>query len=396
MLQKLKKIDSTIIWILCFFMLASILLIHSGIQYSPEKFAGSEMKMVIYYLLSFAALLVTALFHYKLILKYYWYIYGAGILLLVYVSFFGKVINGSRGWISIPHLFNVQPAEVFKIILIITLGGILMKQNKKLTFWRNIIPLSLVTLLPFALVMKTNDMGNALSYLVILIGMLWIGDIKNRHALIILLLIAVLSVGGIKSYITFHDQITTYLSNTEKGHWLDRIDPWLLPEEAGKDASYHTRNAKIAIASGGLLGKGYMQGTMVQTGYVPYTYSDSIIVVAAEEFGFLGVSLLLFLYFILIYRLIYIALECKNKAGPILIVGIVAMFIYQIFENVGMFIGLMPLTGITLPFLSFGGSSLLINMLCIGVVLSIKVNDEVIDDMLPSTESLQLNKRTVL
>ena len=105
---------------------------------------------------------------------------------------------------------------------------------------------------------------------------------------------------------------------------------------------------------------------------------------------------MLFLYFLLIYRLIYIGLECKKKAGPILIVGIVSMFIYQIFENVGMFIGLMPLTGITLPFLSFGGSSLLINMLCIGVVLSIKVNDEELEDVYPSTESLHLQKRTVL
>ncbi|WP_211747776.1 FtsW/RodA/SpoVE family cell cycle protein [Paenibacillus sp. Marseille-Q4541] len=388
MFLKIKKVDAPIICILCFFMISSILLIHSGIQYKLEEFAGSELKMFYYYLLGFAALIITALFPYKLILKYYWYIYGAGILLLMYVTFFGKVINGSRGWISIPYLFNVQPAEVFKIILIISVGGILAKQKHELTFWKNIIPVSLVTLLPFLLVLKTNDMGNALSYIVILIGMLWMGNIKNTHALIIFLLMAAIMVGGLKSYITFHDQIAAYLSETEKGHWLDRIDPWLMPESASKDASYHTNNAKLAIASGGLLGKGYMQGSMVQAGYVPYTYSDSIIVVAAEEFGFLGLSLLLFLYFILIYRLICIALESVNKEGPILIIGVIAMFIYQIFENVGMFIGLMPLTGITLPFLSYGGSSLIINMLCIGIVLSIRVNDGESDEVFQPSKNL--------
>ena len=122
MLQKLKKIDSTIIWILCFFMLASILLIHSGIQYNPERFAGSETKMLIYYMLSFAALIVTAFFHYKLILKYHWYIYGAGILLLVYVSFFGQVINGSRGWISIPFYLMYSLRKSLKLYSLLRLA----------------------------------------------------------------------------------------------------------------------------------------------------------------------------------------------------------------------------------------------------------------------------------
>lgn len=126
-----------------------------------------------------------------------------------------------------------------------------------------------------------------------------------------------------------------------------------------------------------------MQGTSVQSGRVPYTYSDSIFVQIAEEYGFIGSSVLLLLYFILIHRMILIALECKDRAGPFLIVGIVSMFLYQIFENIGMFIGLMPLTGITLPFISFGGTSLVISMASMGVAMSVKLHGREIDEDLP-------------
>ncbi|MCM3782577.1 rod shape-determining protein RodA [Neobacillus mesonae] len=374
MLSQLKKIDWTIVIILCFFMISSILLIHSGIQSDP-KMAGSDQSMLQYYILGFAVLIGTALFNYKLFMKYHWIIYGAGILLLLYVIFFGKVINGARGWIEVGPV-NVQPAEVFKFILILSLAAIVASKQRELFFWKDVVPISLLTFIPFALVMVQNDMGNALCYVVILLGILWIGNMKNLHALLIMILIAGVVYGGIKSYIGFHEDISTFLTETEKGHWLDRMDAWLLPEEASKDAIYHTNNAKLAIATGGLFGKGYLNGPYVQEGFVPYTYSDSIIVVAAEEFGFIGVSVILFLYFIIVHRLITIALECKSKEGPIIIVGIVSMLLYQIFENIGMFIGLMPLTGITLPFLSYGGSSLIINMVCIGIALSIKIYDE--------------------
>lgn len=116
-----------------------------------------------------------------------------------------------------------------------------------------------------------------------------------------------------------------------------------------------------------------MKGETVQSERVPLTYSDSIFVVIAEEFGFIGSSALLLLYFVLIHRLILISLETRETSGPYLIVGIVAMLLYQIFENIGMFIGLMPLTGITLPFISYGGTSLLINMASIGVAMSIRI-----------------------
>lgn len=356
-------------------MTISVLLIHSGIEAWP-KFKGSDQRMIFHYILGFICFFGVAFVDYRRILKYHWILLVGGILLLGIAYFIGGTVNGAKGWIKVPGLgLNLQPAELFKIVLIISLSALVtQKDNLKLSMSKNVIPLFLLTLIPFGIVMAQNDMGNALCYFVILLGILWMGNLKYSHTIFILLLISVSFYVGIKSYISFHDQIVSYLEGTNKQHWLNRIDPWLLPDLASKDASYHTQNALIAITSGGMFGDGYMKGTYVQSGFVPYTYSDSIIVVVAEEFGFIGVSGLLLLYFFLIYRLIIIALDCERREGSIIIIGIISMFLYQIFENIGMFLGLMPLTGITLPFISFGGSSLLINMVSIGLAISIQLH----------------------
>ncbi|WP_094096287.1 FtsW/RodA/SpoVE family cell cycle protein [Paenibacillus physcomitrellae] len=389
MINKLKKMDWVIVVILGLLMVLSIILIHSGVA-GWKDFRGADKRMALYYIPGFIAFFGIALLDYKLLIKYYPYILGLGLLLLLLVNFIGSSINGAQGWLKLPGGLSLQPAELFKLVLIITLTALLIKKHRaRLSFWRNVVPLTLVTLVPFGLVMAQNDIGNGLSYLVILLGLLWIGNLKYSHTLIILVVFAAVVVVGIKSYISFHDQIATSLAGTSKAHWLDRIDPWLLPDEASKDASYHTRNAKIAIASGGMFGKGYMHGDFVQSSRVPYTYSDSIFVVVAEEFGFVGCSVLLLLYFILIHRMILISLEAKERGGPYLIVGVVAMLLYQIFENIGMFIGIMPLTGITLPFISYGGTSLLINMASLGVVMSVRLHGQEKEDSLVQKQGSQ-------
>src|SRR5690606_63214 len=175
------------------------------------------------------------------------------------------------------------------------------------------------------------DLGNALSYLVILAGMLWIGNIKYTHALIALTIFGGSVLGGISAYKIYYEQVYAFFENIGREHWIERIDPWLMPEMATDKAIYHTKNAKLAIATGGMTGEGFMQGANVQADLVPLTYSDSIFVVIAEEFGFIGCSVLLLLYFVLIHRLILISLDCRDRSGPLLIVGIVAMLLYQIF-----------------------------------------------------------------
>ncbi|OKP85886.1 cell cycle protein [Paenibacillus helianthi] len=383
MLQRFKKIDGVIVVVLLMLMVVSILSIYSVTHGRDDD--GLHIQMLKWYGLGFVVFFGLSLFDYRLLVKYAHYIYMLGVVILVVVSLFGTVKYGARGWLEVGGL-SVQPAELFKLILILALAALLVRKNKnELQFWRDVVPLSMIALLPFVIVISQNDLGNALSYMVILLGLLWIGRIKWSHALIGLIVGGVAVGGFIFSYINYHEQMTHFLSDTiGRKHFVARFDPWLVPELASSDDSYQTRNAKIAIASGGLSGEGYMKGGSVQSGKIPVLYTDAIFAQIAEEFGFVGAALLLLLFFILIHRMILIALECRDRAGPYLIIGIVAMLLYQILENIGAYIGLMPLTGITLPFISYGGTSVLINMASMGIAMSVLLYGQDVEEDLPA------------
>ncbi|ETT41151.1 MULTISPECIES: FtsW/RodA/SpoVE family cell cycle protein [Paenibacillus] len=385
MLHKFKKIDYSIVFILVILMGISILSIYST-TFGRPKLEGLPKSAVIFYILGFVVFFGMSMINYKFIIKNYLYIYGVGMLLLIFVMFFGKEYYGAKGWLSIFGV-SLQPAELFKLCLIVFLSAFLArKKNRPLYFGRDVIPITLCVLPPLLLVLLQNDLGNALSYVVILVGLLWIGNIKFTHALIGFMIAVAAFIGGTQAYIHYHDEIVKFLNDIGRSHWADRFDPWLVPELTSRDVLWQTYNAKLAIGSGGITGKGYMEGTTIQSNRVPLAYADSIFVQIGEEFGFIGASVLLLLYFILIHRLVLIALECKDRAGPYLIVGIIAMLLYQIFVNIGPFIGLMPLTGITLPFISSGGTSIMINMISMGLVMSIKVHTEENEDILGSAE----------
>ncbi|MGG4481515.1 FtsW/RodA/SpoVE family cell cycle protein [Paenibacillus xylanilyticus] len=385
MLHKFKKIDYSIVFILVILMVISILSIYST-TFGRPKLEGLTQSSIMYYILGFVVFFGMSMINYKFIIKNYLYIYGVGMLLLIFVMFFGKEYYGAKGWLSIFGV-SLQPAELFKLCLIVFLSALLArKKNRPLYFGRDVIPVSLCVLPPLLLVLLQNDLGNALSYVIILVGLLWIGNIKFSHALIGFVIAVAAFVGGIQAYIHYHDEIVKFLKDVGRSHWADRFDPWLVPDQTSRDVLWQTYNAKLAIGSGGISGKGYLEGTTIQSNRVPLAYADSIFVQIGEEFGFVGASVLLLLYFILIHRLVLIALECKDRAGPYLIVGIIAMLLYQIFVNIGPFIGLMPLTGITLPFISSGGTSIMINMISMGIVMSIKVHTEENEDILGSAE----------
>ncbi|NBI29774.1 FtsW/RodA/SpoVE family cell cycle protein [Chengkuizengella marina] len=364
MLTKLKQLDWIVILILILFMVVGTLLINSS------DLPRQVTKHVQLFLLGFITMTFFSLIDYRLLIKRAYYIYGFGILLLIGLIFFGKIKNGARGWYDL-IIVDFQPAELVKITLIIMIAYLLKKRDgEPLTIVNDLVPISLIVLIPFTFVIMQPDLGNAIIYIVIFIGMLWIGNLKYTYVLISILLISAITFASYHIYKTFHDPIVTFFSENGKGHWTERIDAILFPETASD--TFHQDQAIMAIGSGGLLGEGYSKGIVK----VPYDYSDSIFAIVGEEFGFIGSSLLLLLYFLLIYRLIIIAIHSNDRAGAYIIVGITSMFIFQIFENVGMLIGLMPLTGITLPFISYGGSSLLINMMSIGIVMSIKVHQD--------------------
>lgn len=382
MLLKAKKIDWSIVAILLLFMIISAAMVYSGTVDDPIlKYRNMHIKTVFYFLLGFLVLFGVSFMNYKFFIKYAAYFYSTGVLLLIAVRFFGQEYNGAKSWFKLAFGFNFQPAEFMKLLLIIGIAAfIARRKGEQLQLVRDVIPIGILTFIPFVLVLVQPDLGNAIIYLVILLGMLWIGNIKYSYVLIGTALIIACFVLFFYLYGHFHDQIKDFLVEKENGHWVERIDTFIDPENATDDASYQVRKSKIAIGSGGLTGDKYLQGNSIHNRFVPLPYSDSVFVVVGEEFGFIGSAMLLLLYFLLIYRMILISIQCEDLSGAVIILGIVSMFVFQIFENIGMLLGIMPLTGITLPFVSYGGTSVLINMMCIGIVLSIKVHQEKLPD----------------
>ncbi|MGO4546194.1 FtsW/RodA/SpoVE family cell cycle protein [Paenibacillus sp. 2TAB23] len=375
MLNKLKKLDWGILIILVFLMVISTVVIHSATANFP-KYAGSDVKQLIFYGMGFFIAIAATLFDYRIVLKSWHVLYGIGVTMLILVYFFGAVINGARGWFKLGTM-SFQPAEIVKIVLIIGIAYIMgRRQGERLTFMKDLLPIAAFSFLPFLLVMIQPDLGNAIIYLVIVLGMLWIGNVKYTHVIAGLAVVVAGLVLFVSLFNTFNQEIYDYLNDNDMGHWHKRINTFINPETATANDKHQSENAQIAIGSGGLSGDGYLQGDMKNGGFVPYPYSDSIFVVIGEEFGFQGSAILLLLYFLLIYRMIIIAFKCYDLRASFIVIGIVSMYVFQVFQNIGMMIGIMPITGITLPFVSYGGTSLLLNMLSIGLVFSIKAHQE--------------------
>ncbi|PYI52252.1 FtsW/RodA/SpoVE family cell cycle protein [Paenibacillus flagellatus] len=379
MLDKLKKTDWFIVILLALFMAISTLVVHSATANDPS-FQGTDVKNVINYGIGFVVFFCVMLFDYRLLVKIAYYLYGFGIVLLIAVYLFGAEKNSAKSWFLLPFGFNFQPAELVKLLTIIAVAAFLARRNgEPLRFWKEVVPIGLMVALPVGLIVIQPDLGNAIIFIVFLLVLYWIGNIKYTHVLIGTVLIG----GSIALFFylfqLYYDPVVQYLKDNDMGEWvhrINRIHTFVDPEAASADAKYQVHNSMRAIGSGGLTGESYMNGDSIQKGFIPLPYSDSIFVVIGEEFGFVGSSVLLLLYFLLIYRMIYISIQSQNRTGAYIIVGIVSMYVFQVFENIGMMIGIMPLTGITLPFVSYGGTSLLINMMAVGIVVSIHVHQE--------------------
>jgi rod shape determining protein RodA len=375
-LAKLKNIDIPIVVILFAFMVISTMTVYSASVDHPS-IVISISKILILYAVGLIAFLACSLFDYRVLIRIAPFLYGIGIVSLIAVYFFGKKIHGARGWFELPGGLTFQPAELVKLILIICVTALLAKRGGDLLQIKNdLIPVCAAVLLPFILVLIQPDLGNAIIFVIILLGMLWIGNIKYTHVLLSIVILAGLGFLLLTLYKTFHESLFEVLKGYGFSHWMDRIDTYLYPQDVTEDDSYQVKNAIRAIGSGGLEGEGFLKGTSVHSNFIPFAYSDSIFVVVGEEFGFRGSAVLLLIYFLLIYRMILISIQSTQLSGAYIVVGVVSMFVFQIFENVGMMIGIMPLTGITLPFVSYGGTSLLINMLSLGLVMSVKLHQE--------------------
>jgi len=337
------------------------------------------VKQFIWILLGITAAAAVIYIHYEDWRRYTKHLYVINLLMLGLVLILGRTSMGAQRWIDIGP-FAFQPSEFAKIIIIITLADFLAKREGQLRTIKDMVPCFIFVGVPMLLILKQPDLGTSLVFIAILFGMLFVASSKP------LVVTGIFSAGlaGVVSLVwsdlkRLNYNLNKLDSEPELKLWLFQEyqlrrltifrDPWSDMQGAG----YHVVQSQIAIGSGGFWGKGLLRGTQSFLEFLPIRHTDFIFSVLAEETGFFGALMLLVLFGILLYRGVRIASEAKDMFGTLLAVGIVSMLTFQILVNVGMTISIMPVTGIPLPLFSYGGSSMITNMIAIGVLLNINM-----------------------
>lgn len=350
--------------ILC--ALISILSIYSAQTLLESHMQDLAFKQLLWYLVGFGIAYFVLLIGNKTIFKYAWFLYIVCNVLLFGLFFFGKTINEAKCWYSLPGIGTIQPSEFMKIILIIVLSKIIHEFHEshnnptvleEFLFLCKVIG---IVLIPSILTFLQPDTGVVLIYLLITICMLFISGIRIRWFLI-LFAILFLTVGSILFIYFFNQELFIKIFGTSFFLRVDRLLDW------SSKNGYQLQNGMTAIASGGLFGHGFRHTPI----YFPEPQTDFIFAVFSSNFGFVGSIFLMFLLVFLDIRLIGTAMKTNNDIYKYTIGGIVGMLIYQQFQNIGMTYGIMPITGITLPFISYGGSSLLSYMIMVGIIFDI-------------------------
>ncbi|NLN88098.1 MAG: rod shape-determining protein RodA [Syntrophomonadaceae bacterium] len=309
-------------------------------------------------------------FDYTLLQQYSLFIYGATILMLVLVLIFGIEVRGTTGWISIGGLPPLQPAEFTKILLIIGFADFLGRRKGELNSLGQPLPCFVYMGLPVLLILMQPDLGTALVYLVITVVMMYMAGANPR--LLGGLIIGLLGFIALWLFLHFQYGVWLPLENYQISRLAVFIDPYQ-DGKGGRGDGWNIIQSLIAIGAGGLTGSGLFNGTQVQLNFLPEHHTDFIFAVIGEELGFLGASLLLVLYALLLFRALIISTKSRELYGTLIVSGIIAMWLFHIFENIGMCIGLMPVTGIPLPFVSYGGSNMLTNMIAVGLILGVNL-----------------------
>jgi len=279
------------------------------------------------------------------------------VLLFGVLTPFGSSAKGAQAWYAFPGGFQFQPSEVAKFLLIVALCGYVNEHRGDIDPWRVTMIVTLA-IIPIGLVQLQPDLGTNMVFATILVGLLAIAGAKGRYLIVLLLLAAtgvyaIVSLGLLKQY------------------QIDRLTSVISPDSATEAASYNQEQSKTTIGSGGPWGAGLFEGPQTRLGYVPEQHTDFIFTAVGEELGFVGAATLLALFAIVMWRTWRTARLARDYYGTLVCSAVFAMFAFQIFENVGMTMGIMPVTGIPLPLMSYGGSSLIATLACLGLVANV-------------------------
>jgi len=349
-------------WVLLGFVLVlsviSVLEIKSATL--QTKFHGFDHKQIGFLAVGIVLMFLISLIDYHRLIDIAHWAYGIGILSLIAVALFGTRVLGGKRWVGF-HGVHFQPSEWIKLILIVVIARYFWGLAGRELTWGDIGKAFALVGLPMVFVLKQPDLGTALTYVPILICGLFLGGIRFKQAGIILLVIAVVGFGVYKS------------GKHLKPYQQARINAFIDPDSDPRGSGYQIRQSLIAVGSGGIWGKGANRGTQTQGDFLPIPYTDFIFAAFCEEHGFVGALGVLLLYFLILMRLIQNAQTASDLPGTYIIMGVVAVIVFQIAVNIGMVVGLMPVTGIPLPLMSYGGSSILFTFLALGIVMNIRM-----------------------
>ena len=293
-------------------------------------------------------------------------------LLLLFVRVFGVAAKGAQRYLVIGPI-RLQPVELVKIMFIFCFAKHLAAKNRKLKTWWQLAPSLIYGVVPLGLIMAMPDLGSGLVMVAVIFGML----LAAGGSLLRLGFLFVGGISGVVLWIYGHMNWDWWLPL--ENYQLMRLVVFVNPDYDPRNWGWNLIQAQITIGSGGLWGQGWGRGTQTASGYLPEQWTDFIFCVLGEEFGFVGCFVVLALYFAILIRCLMIAMRSKDQYGGILISGVVSMLLFHVLQNVGMVVGLMPITGIPLPFVSYGRSALLSGMVAIGMALNVGVYKDVSD-----------------
>ena len=302
-------------------------------------------------------MIVVTMFDYRSYRGWAAVLYAGSLLLLVFVLLGGTEINGSKAWLVI-GAFQFQPSELAKVGLIVMLAALFNERREESLGLRALLEALAVAALPMVLILLQPDFGTFLVFVAIVFGVLLMARVRIRY----MVALAVLGIAAFGFVLT---------SGALADYQVARLTSFVNPEGADPKYVYNVNQAQIAIGSGQLFGRGLFEGTQTKLAYVPENQTDFIFTVVGEELGFAGAGILLGLFVLLLWRAIRIAAMSRDAFGTLIAGGVIAVFAFQVFINVGMAIGIMPVTGLPLPFVSYGGTSLIGSYLMVGLLLNI-------------------------
>ena len=362
--RPIRHVDWVLLLLIVVLTVVGLVLLHSISATTPDEAAFWLVRVIKQGATAGFGLLVVVLiasFDYRFFKVYAGFIYVAALAALVLVKIPGIGATDPSGvaqrWFAIAGL-QITPSEITKLCAIVMLAAILSEIRTPEPTLGDLARVLSVAAVPLVLVFLQPDIGTSIVLAAIAVGMLIVAGTRLKHLLVLT------ATGMVLIGLAFQVGVIQDFQRQRLTAFLDRAN-------APEDAKYNLDQSLIAVGSGGLLGRGYLKGTQTNLDYVPRQHTDFIFTVAGEEFGFVGAMFVLLLYALILWRAIRIATLSKDPFGTLVAAGIASMFAIQMFVNIGMVIGIMPITGIPLPFLSYGGSSILVGFAAIGMLESI-------------------------